>query len=267
MSQSWKTYLSLLKKKKRQEAGMFMVEGLRICRDALASGWAVEAVFATEAFAASSAGEAFREMLRQHGWEWQLLAPGNFRRLAETESPQGILLVMRLPAEDALLSGSGWMQAGFLLVLQGVRDPGNLGTIIRSADWFGVDGIILSGDCVDPYNPKVLRGTMGSIFHVPLAVAPELTETLTRLKQHGFRMYASAVEGAQAVPEIQFRKPLALILGNEAHGVSGELFALSDQTVRIEQYGRAESLNVGIAGAVLLAHIAGQIYQKGHSTR
>lgn len=262
MSQSWRTYLPLLKKKKRQETGMFMVEGLRICRDALVSGWTVEAVFATEAFAASAAGEDFREMLRQHGQEWQLLAPGNFRRLAETESPQGILLVVRMPAEDATLSGPGWAQAGFLLLLQGVRDPGNLGTIIRSADWFGVDGIILSADCVDPYNPKVLRGTMGSIFHLPLAVAPRLTEVLSRLKQRGFQIFASAVEGAQRMPEIQFQKPLALILGNEAHGVSGELQNLSDQTVRIEKYGRAESLNVGIAGAVLMGHIAGQIYRR-----
>lgn len=263
MSQSWKTYLPLLKKKYRQEAGMYIVEGLRICRDALASGWTVEAVFATEAFAASAAGVDFAETLLRRGMEWQILAPGNFRRLAETESPQGILLVMRLPkTDDALLNTPYWTQAGFMLLLQGVRDPGNLGTIIRSADWFGVDGIILSSDCVDPYNPKVLRGTMGSIFHLPLVVAPRLNDALSQLKKSGFRIYASAVEGAQGVQEIQFRKPLALILGNEAHGVSGELQALSDQTVRIEKYGRAESLNVGIAGAVLMGHIAGQIYQR-----
>lgn len=241
---------------------MFMVEGLRICRDALASGWAVEAVFATETFAASAAGLDFAETLLRRSLEWQILAPGNFRRLAETESPQGILLVMRLPAADALLSGPGRAQAGFVLLLDGVRDPGNLGTIIRSADWFGADGIILSADCVDPYNPKVLRGTMGSIFHLPLAVAPGLHDALAQLKAHGFRIYASEVEGAQTVQEIRFRKPLALILGNEAHGISRELLALCDQTVRIEKYGRAESLNVGIAGAVLMGQIAGQIYRR-----
>lgn len=170
MSTGWRQYVPLQKKRKRQEEGKCIIEGVRLCHEGLLSGWETEVAFVTEAFTQSEHWEQFQELLKLKKIGWQLLPRQHFNRLADTDTPQGVLMVMKIPSyrPDQL----HFSNAGFVLLLQGIRDPGNLGTIIRTADWYGAGAVILSWDCVDPFNPKVLRGTMGSIFHLPVYSTP-----------------------------------------------------------------------------------------------
>ncbi len=258
MNVSWKHYALLLKKKKRYEAQQFIVEGVRLCQEALLSGWEVEIAFVTEAFQQSPQWLSFDDTFRHRKIVCRTLQPQQFKRLAETDSPQGIVMVMRMPSVAA--EKINFRKAAFVLLLEDIRDPGNMGTIIRTADWYGVNAIILSSDCVDPYNSKVLRSTMGSIFHLPVYTAQNLADEIRRLKEHRFWLVASSLTAKKVLRETYFKKPIAMILGSEAHGLSPEIQNLADLKIRIWKYGQAESLNVAIAGGVMMHYIAEQIF-------
>lgn len=258
MSLSWKHYLPLLKKKKRHEAGKCLVEGVRLCREALVSQWEIEVAFVTQAFVESEHWTAFEDTFRHRNTKWRVLADQQFKRLSDTETPQGILLVMNIPRDR--YRRPGLRRASFVLLLDGIRDPGNLGTLIRTADWYGVNAIILSQDSVDPYNPKVLRSSMGSIFHTPVYFSENLADDAVSLKENRFWIVAAAVNGKKVLQTTHFKKPVALVLGSEAHGINAALQNRADLTVRIWKYGQAESLNVAIAGGVVMHHVAAQIF-------
>lgn len=258
MSLSWKHYLPLLKKKRRHEAGKCIIEGVRLCREALVSQWGIEIAFVTQAFADSEHWTAFEDTFRHHGIDWRVLGDQQFKRLSDTETPQGILLVMQIPRDR--YRRPSLRRASFVLLLDGIRDPGNLGTLIRTADWYGVNAIILSQDSVDPYNPKVLRSSMGAIFHVPVYFSENLAEDAVALKEHRYWIVAAAVNGKKVLQTTHFKKPVALVLGSEARGISASLQNRADLTVRIWKYGQAESLNVAVAGGVVMHHVAAQIF-------
>ena len=249
--------MHLHKKKKRQEESKFIIEGVRLCHDALLSDWETEQAFVAEDFTTSERWEQFSELFKLKKIPWRALPRPHFNRLADTETPQGVLMIMRMPSYPATLFDP--RKTSFVVALQGIRDPGNLGTIIRTADWYGAAAAILSADCVDPFNPKVLRSTMGSIFQLPVYSAPDLTEEIQRLKARGFQVIASVLSGDKILKKMQFQRPVVLLLGGEAQGISADLTALADARVRIWKYGRAESLNVAIAGGIFMDHIASQI--------
>lgn len=257
MSTGWRQYFPLQKKKKRQEAGKCIIEGTRLCYEGLLSGWETETAFVTEAFTQSDHWGQFQELFKLKKIAWQLLPPQHFNRLADTDTPQGVLMVMKIPSY--LPDQLNFSAVGFVLLLQGIRDPGNLGTIIRTADWYGAGAVILSRDCVDPFNPKVLRGTMGSIFHLPVYSVPDLIEEIRRLKEKRFQVVTSSLNGEKVLHKTHFKHPVALVLGGEAQGISADLQKLADIDVRIRKYGNAESLNVAIAGGVFMDYIAAQI--------
>lgn len=259
MTVSWKYYAKLRQKKYRQQEGKFLVEGVRICREALLSDWQIEAAFVAQNFPESEHWLQFEELFKQRQIPYRVLAAAQFQRLADTETPQGIVLAIKIPQRE--LSQLNLRKAEFVVMLQGVRDPGNLGTIIRTADWYGVNAILLSDDCVEPYNPKVVRSTMGSIFHVPVVRLVNLHKALNVLKKHHFRIIATSVTHGKVVHRVQFKKPVALILGGEVSGVSPHLLDSADLTVRIWKYGKAESLNVAVAGGILMDRIAESIYR------
>lgn len=260
MGLTWRNYLPLKKNKSRQEMRMCIVEGTRLCQEALTSGWEIEAAFATEAFVQSDRWTNFEDTFRYQKIEWRTLSDGNFNKLADTDTPQGILMVMRIP--ETHFRRPNWQRSKFVLALEGIRDPGNMGTLIRSADWYGVDTILLSPDCVDAYNPKVLRGSMGSIFRLRVFTTENFTETLSEMKTDNFWLVAGSLSAKKILQDTHFRKPVALILGNEAHGISMETQRIADLTVKIWKFGQAESLNVGTAGSVFLHHIAGEIFER-----
>lgn len=173
------------------------------------------------------------------------LAPGVLERVADAVTPQGVLAAARLPV--ASLEA---VRPGTVLVLCDLRDPGNVGTLIRTADATGAAGVVLAGPGVDPTNPKALRASAGSIFHVPVVVAG-LDEALWDLRAKGATLLASVARGGQDPCASDLAGPCALLIGNEATGLAEDVVARCDGTLTIPMAGRAESLNAAMAGAML----------------
>ncbi|RMG67747.1 MAG: RNA methyltransferase [Calditrichaeota bacterium] len=259
MAEGWRKYSALKTKKGRQQSGLFLIEGYRLAREALISPLSLEACLVTGPFLESEHWPEIREHLRLRNLRHQVINQAAFKRLADTETPQGILLVARQPGQEQERINLG--RKKLLLLLEGVRDPGNLGTLIRTADWFGVNVVLLSPDCVDPYNPKVVRASMGSLFYLPVVEVEDFLSVLDQLKASRFLLVGTSPSAQRVLEKTQFRAPVAVVLGGEAQGLSPEVQHRMDFMVRIWKYGQAESLNVAIAGGVTLHWVAGQIFR------
>jgi TrmH family RNA methyltransferase len=171
--------------------------------------------------------------------------------MADTVTPQGVVAVAhQFPISVKQMLSEG---AKLVAILDEVRDPGNAGTIIRAADAAGADGVILTGGSVDAYNPKVVRSTTGSIFHVPLAQGAPLDAALTAVKAAGIQVLAADIKGDD-LPEVRsiLTRPTAWLFGNEARGLSDETLAVADRAVKVPIYGHAESMNLATAASVCL---------------
>ncbi|GIH22954.1 RNA methyltransferase [Acrocarpospora phusangensis] len=170
--------------------------------------------------------------------------------LAQTVTPQGLLAVCRfvhVPLEQAVAA-----DARLVAVLAHVRDPGNAGTVLRTADAAGADAVVFTDASVDPYNGKCVRASAGSIFHLPVVTGLPVGKAVQELKGRGFRVLAADGTGTRTLDEVALDAPVAWLFGNEAWGLPAELLALADEVVRVPIYGRAESLNLATAAAVCL---------------
>ena len=225
--------------KARQESGLFVVEGRRLTEE-LPAGQLVKA-YATERFAESEEGADLCRRLNAVTVSEAVMA-----KMSDTRTPQGILAVARqLPPAVSFPEGP-------LLFLERVQDPGNVGTLFRTAEAAGAAGILMDSGTADPYNPKVVRGTMGAIFRLPFRISPDAGEALKALRAKGYRIFAAHLAGSVPYDAPAYPQKSVFLLGNEGNGLSDALTALADEKVRIPLCGRAESLNVAVAGAVLL---------------
>ena len=172
--------------------------------------------------------------------------------MVDTENTQGILGVLKYKERDLINNIS--KDNKFVLILDRIQDPGNMGTIIRTADSAGVDAIILLKGCVDIYNPKVIRSTMGSIFDMNIIHATQY-ETVDFLKQNGFNIVSSYLQTDNYYHETNYEGKIALVIGNEANGINDDLISKSDKLIKIPIYGKAESLNAAISAAILMYEI------------
>ncbi|WP_293695305.1 RNA methyltransferase [uncultured Agrococcus sp.] len=229
----------------RSETGLFLLEGPQALRDAIAAGAAIDQIFYTEA-AAQKHPELIDAVEVQHiECSEEALA-----RMADTRNPQGFVATARqFPQRlESVLAG-----ATRIAILHEIRDPGNLGTIIRLADAAGFDAVVVTEDSVDVYNPKVVRATTGSLFHVPHAVGVSTLEAVTAAKQLGMRVLAADVAGDALQPsEPALESGHAWLFGNEARGLDAATLALADRALAVPIFGRAESLNLATAAAVCL---------------
>ena len=244
----------LSKRAARQETGLFLLEGPQAAREALA--WAPETVL--ELYATPSALEKHtdvRDAAVDAGVDLQYTTEAVLDAMADTVTPQGIVAVARqspTALKDILAEGPT-----LLAICEEVRDPGNLGTIIRAADAAGADAVILTGRTVDLYNPKVVRSTTGSLFHLPVAVDLELADVVARVHEAGLRVVAADVGGDDFVASRDLlSRPTAWLFGNEARGLDEDALAHADQSLRLPIYGRAESLNLATAASVCLYETA-----------
>lgn len=220
-----------------------MAEGTELVRTALAAGAVPEALYLDSAHGPAEA--ALAAVAVAQGVRVFELAPGVLGKVADTVTPQPVLATFGLL--DRPLADLG--PARLVVVLVDVRDPGNAGTVLRSADAAGADGVVCCGGTVDPYNPKTVRSSAGSLFHVPLVVEADTAAVLERLAALGLRRRGTVAHGGTDYASVDWRQPSALVLGNEAAGLAPGL-AL-DELVQIPMAGRAESLNVGMACAVI----------------
>ena len=233
--------------------GHYAIEGFRILDEAIRSGVRFRAVF----FSESAAGRA-EKLLSQLGAQVEtLLLPDKlFESAVPSEAPQGVVALARWKeflVEEVLARA----QTGPLLVVAGVQDPGNLGTILRSAEAFGAGGVLLGEGTVNPFNPKVVRASAGSVFRLPVARA-KLSETLGSMKEQGLRLVATASHKGTRLDQAKLSGPLAIFIGSEGAGLSRDLIKEMDEVVAIPQASHVESLNAGVAASIVLYEVLRQ---------
>ncbi|HEX2866144.1 MAG TPA: RNA methyltransferase [Ignavibacteriales bacterium] len=242
-----KYYSSLLRKKIRSEESKFLAEGRRMIEEGLHSSYKCEIVFASTHFRENNPD--FMEELAQTNLRIENVPNSDFQKLSDTENPQGIAAVFQMPDVKENIGKSD-----LIVALENVSDPGNAGTIIRTSDWFGIKEVILSQNSVELYNPKVLRSSMGSVFHLHAFEAPDFFKTLRELKEKGYKILCADMEGEDVFSFTPGGKSV-LVVSSEAQGPSEELLSMSDNVLSVPRLGKAESLNVASASAVILGEI------------
>ena len=247
-----KTVARLERRRHREALGLFVVEGVRAVEAAVQAGAPLARVLVTAEAAAAPRVQALLARLPD-GVPVDDVDPRDLAKVAETEHAQGVLAVVRRPASDQAALEAALAGARRVVVLDRVQDPGNAGTIVRAAAWFGADAVIAGPGTADLFAPKTVRATMGALWAVRCAQTADLAGLLDGLRRRGIALWGAALEGAPA-HGWQPAGPAALVLGSEGHGLSGEALERLDGRVRIGGGGRAgvESLNVGVAAGVLL---------------
>jgi TrmH family RNA methyltransferase len=234
--------------KERREEVAFLAEGVRLVEEALASDWPIRFVLYSDGL--SARGQELVEKLKSTGFEVEDVAGDLLQAASETETSQGIMAVLELatlPLPDSL---------NFILIPDQIRDPGNLGTLIRTAAAAGVQAVLLPPETADAFAPKVVRAGMGAHFRLPVQ-AMEWDEIKQVCTQANLQVFLADMNG-QSCWETDFRGPLALIVGGEAEGASDQARELANVIVSIPMPGESESLNAGIAGAVLMFEVVRQ---------
>jgi len=243
----------LSQRKFREQEGKFVIEGVRFLEEALQADWPLELVLHTPGITGQARAGQLLDLLSQRGVSLLAVDAPLFRELADTESPQGVLAVTCVPEEQDLVSRVLAAQDQDLLVLvDGIRDPGNLGTIIRSADAAGADGVLILKGSVDPYNSKTLRSTMGSIFHMPVLPVVDRESLLSQLSTAGWGLVVGEVGAVKLIHQCELTGRVVLAVGSEAEGISDAVRQAAWERVRIPMPGRAESLNAGVAAGIML---------------
>lgn len=247
-NQRVKRLVNLRRKRKcRDEEQVFLTEGVRLLKEVPEER--LQEVYVTESFYQKER-ELIDRKCAGSGCRKEFLSDNVFSYVSDTKTPQGVLCVVKQQSRKSF--GMAEETSPFLLLLDNLQDPGNLGTIIRSAEAAGVSGIIMSSDCVDVYNPKVIRATMGSVFRVPFCYVEDVKEEIRKMKSRGIRTYAAHLEGTHAYDEEDYREGTAFFIGNEGNGLRREVAELADVYIRIPMAGEVESLNAAVAATVLM---------------
>ena len=255
----------------RKKDKAFVVEGIKLTDEALEYGKVLEVVCSGSLYDEINSGDLSGNRLLaendknitnyvKKGSSLLVVSDVVFKSLSETITPQGILAVAEMP--DYGLLDKGFLEQVYikngkikLLVLEDTADPGNLGTIMRTAEAAGVTGVIMGKGTVDIFNPKVVRSTMGSIFRLPFAYVEDLKETIKELKNQGISFYATHLKGEKSYKDIKYSDRSAILVGNEARGLSDEVTDLADTYVLIPMQGKVESLNAAVAAALMMYEV------------
>ena len=241
-----KAAAELKQKKYRQQQGLFLAEGLRTVEEAVASKTVVSIFYTAieDARTRSVLEEAAAQQLKLF-----CVSDAVMKKISDTDTPQGIIAVCKMQDVklDRLLA-----KGEMLLVLDRVGDPGNLGTMLRTADAAGIGGVVLLKGCVDIYAPKTVRSSMGSLFHVPVVSGIGEDKFIAEAKDAGYELLVTSLEGADNLYKADLGGRIAFVMGNEAGGVSANLLERADKRVYIPMAGRAESLNVAMAAGIVM---------------
>jgi RNA methyltransferase, TrmH family len=245
----------LRKRAFRESDGRFLVEGAQCVSEGLQQPGFLQTVFVTDEL------DPVAVRTREAGVETVGVTTEIMAKLTSTVTPQGILGVAPFLSVglDALPVD------GCITILHEVRDPGNAGTVLRSTDAAGGGGIVFSTTCVDVYNPKTVRASAGSVFHLPIVREVETQEAITHLRDRGFRVLAMAANGESDLHRTDLNGPIAFVFGNEAHGLPEDVLAMADQVVRVPIWGKAESLNLAAAASVCLFEWARRRARQGEA--
>ncbi len=247
-----KNIIQLLQTSKaRRKQGLFVVEGRKMCQE-MPKTW-LQTVYVAECFQENIQGD-IRAKYEEKGI-LQVVTESVFRHMSDMKTPQGILAVARQPVyalEDVLSGGSP-----LIVALEDLQDPGNVGTILRTAEAAGAAGILLSRQSADIFNPKTLRSTMGAVYRMPFYYADDLTRVIENMKKDGFRIYGAQMDG-QCYDQKDYTKKTVFLIGNEGKGLTAEMQSAADEAVCIPMKGKVESLNAGVAAGILMYEAARQ---------
>ena len=240
---------SLQLKKARSETSRFLVQGKKVVAELLQSRWGVDEIVATQ-----EAADWVKDLAEKRRVPVHVLAQAELDRIGTFEKGNELIAITVDPGEIAY---SAPKTNELILALDGVRDPRNLGSLIRIADWFGLGRIVCSADCLEVFNPKVVSSTMGSLFHLDVRQGVDLAAELTQLSASGAKIYIADMDGTPAY-SAAVTLPGVLVLGSESHGHSAAIAAMQAEVISIPRVGRAESLNVAMAAAALCMEITRQ---------
>lgn len=248
-NQQMKNLIQLQKKAKtRNEQNCYIVEGIKMYEE-----------IPKEQFVKAYVSESFYKETTKNNRQYferkevEIVADNVFKEISDTMTPQGVMAVVKqnhFQSNEIMAEHSA-----NLIILEDVRDPGNLGTIIRTAEGAGITGIVLSRSCVDIYNPKVIRSTMGSIYRMPFVYVEDLAEAIKEMKENHITLYAAHLLGVNNYDKEDYISKCGILIGNEAQGLSDEISALADYFIKIPMCGKVESLNAAISAAILMYEI------------
>lgn len=259
------------KSRAREEEGLFLVEGPRMAEEIPSEQ--IDCLYVSQSY-----GQKNKErlnLLQAEGIRMEVLSDEVFARVSDTQTPQGVLAsVHMLKYEFCDIVGGrkgihadgrevkntlhGRANLPLVLVLDNLQDPGNVGTILRTAEAAGATGILMSRDCVDVYNPKVIRSTMGAVFRLPFFCSDDLVKDIEELKLRGLKVYAAHLEGRRDYDREDYRCGCAFLIGNEGNGLRPDVAACADFRIRIPMEGQVESLNAAVAASILMFEAARQ---------
>ena len=228
--------------KTRRENGLFVIEGLRICCDAFENGIRFDKLIFTK-----TAFLKYKNVIEKffENSDAVFEIPDTlFKKISDTSSPQGIIALAKIPNSSSM----GFNKNGRYIALENIADPSNLGAVSRTAEALGVDGIIISSNSCDPYSPKTLRASMGTLLRMNIIVLEDFTQ---EIKSLGLKIYSAVVDkDVKSITDINFTDGSCIVIGNEANGISDETRNISDELVTIKMSGKAESLNAAVAASI-----------------
>lgn len=244
----------------RRKERAFVVEGWKMTSEALIRNLVLH-LYITE-----SEKKSYEEHLKRLGCNLdgkkglvEIVADSVFRQISDTVTPQGILAIVQMPEYSCqqVIAGNagGIYDTAKLLVLEDIQDPGNMGTILRTAEGAGMSGIVLTKGCVDLFNPKVVRSTMGALFRVPFYICEDLIQEIKNLQQLGFSFYAAHLQGEKDYSQPSYEGKLGILIGNEANGLRDSVAELADMKVKIPMEGELESLNAAVSAALFVYEV------------
>lgn len=239
--------------KYRRETGLFALEGARLCADAMRSDVTLKVVLYTSS-ALAVYGNVVEPLLACADTVVEI-SPELSRHMSDTINPQGVFCIAKMLDNSLIIDKINII--GKYSALEDIQDPGNMGTVIRTAEALGIDGILLSDGCCDIYNPKVLRASMGGVFRLPLMRVGDMTQTVVALQEKGLTAFACVVDAsATPITEAGMGQGSVAVIGNEGNGLRDETVAACKYSVTIPMTGRAESLNASMAAGIILWEMA-----------
>ncbi len=257
---TFKQVKQLLKKKYRDQYKQYIIEGVRIILDAYENNKNIDYIVYCDDIYKTAGGEEALQLFIDNNYRIYKVSSKMYSEITDTSNPQGIMAV--IPIEKYKDNSFLKKKNALVVILDRVQDPGNLGTILRTADAAGADGVFLTKGCVDLYNLKTIRATMGSIYHIPVINNAESEKLIRELKAENFELVCTSLETEKYYFDIDLTSKIAIVIGNEANGVLPSIINDSNHVIKIPMEGKAESLNAAVAASIIMYEAFRQKYSQ-----
>jgi TrmH family RNA methyltransferase len=245
---------SLHQTRGRKETGLFLVEGPELIKEALKEDWPLNEIIASHIFSSEKSGIGLKKLADLAEISITICTNQDLERISDTKTPQGAIAIANCSGK--VNNREVIKNPDLLLFCEQISDPGNLGTLIRTADWFGIPRIILGEGSTDPFSPKVVRSSAGSIFRVRIEIVRNFQAVLEKEAESGRKLYAATLKGELTPANLPNRGLRGLVIGHEKRGVSNKIAAICTSSVTIPRKGRAESLNLAVAAGIILSNLS-----------